>query len=86
MHLFEMVRKDLGEKMFMTGEHKVKIKHWQCIMAYDNEWLYWALNQQQHHNKEKNLDDQNLSLDNLILSLITMVDLNNNLAEVKYYI
>lgn len=46
MHLFEVVRKDLGEKMFMTGEHKVKIKHWQCIMAYDIEWLYWALNQQ----------------------------------------
>jgi hypothetical protein len=26
--------------MFLTGQHKNRLKYWQCILAFNIEWIY----------------------------------------------
>ena len=72
------VRKETREKMFMTGDHKTKLKHWQCILANHPEWIYESCKTKLNHLK--------FTYEELILSVIEIVADNNNLLEVKYYI
>jgi hypothetical protein len=39
-YLMSYVRRENREKMFLTGEHKVRLKHWQCLMVYSPKWVY----------------------------------------------
>lgn len=64
-------KKDTPDKMFLTGEHKNKLKLWQCLLAYTPEWVIRACSTQSNRLK--------FTLEQLIVDIIQIIDKNNNL-------
>lgn len=75
---FNEVKKVNIDKMFMTGEHKNRLKLWQCLISFHPDWIY--------QRSKKTSINLKFSMEDIICDCIEVIDENNNLAEVKYYI